>query len=62
MAINEWGTDVPVSSPEIPNGTIRVRFGGFAFTTKGIVHDITESDREEIFTPYYAPEDFGKAD
>lgn len=58
MAIQEWGTDVPVSAPEVPNRPVRVRLGGFAFTTNGMTHDITEADREELLLPYFAPESF----
>lgn len=58
MAIEEWGCDVPVSAPDVPARKVEVRFGGFAFTTQGINHDITEADREDLLTPYFAPEHF----
>jgi hypothetical protein len=58
MAVEEWGCDVPVSAPEVPQRYIAVSFGGFAFTTQGMTHDITEGDREDLLTPYFAPEHF----
>lgn len=59
MAIEEWGTDVPVSAPEVPSRYVAVAMGGFAFTTIGMSHDITEMDREDLLTPFFAPEHFG---
>lgn len=58
MAIPEWGTDVPVSAPEVPPRYVAVRFGGFAFTTLGMSHDISEDEREDLLTPYFSPHDF----
>lgn len=30
-------------------------FGGFGFTAGGMVHDITEADLDEVFSPIYGP-------
>jgi hypothetical protein len=56
MAVEVWGSDVPISMPEPPTRPIMVDFGGFGMTTGGITHKITDSDIEELFTPFFAPE------
>lgn len=56
--VEEWGCDVPVSAPDVPQRYVAVRFGGFAFTTLGMSHDITEAQREDLLTPHFAPENF----
>jgi len=52
-----WGTDGPISMP-IPRAADSgdlVPFGGFAFSPAGLVHELTEVDREEIYSDAYAP-------
>lgn len=56
-----WGSDVPVSMPIPPDREVQVAFGGFAFTTGGMNHDITEADIEETFFPPFSPEGFDAA-
>lgn len=58
MAIPEWASDVPVSAPSAPSRPIAVSFGGFAFTTHGLAHEITDADREELLMPTFAPQSF----
>lgn len=53
-----WGSDAPVSKPAPPNREVAVSFGGFAFTTGGVVHEVTEAEIEEAFFPVFAPEGF----
>lgn len=52
-----WSCDVPVSRPVPPDDDqpVMVDFGGFGFTTGGIVHNLTSVDVERIFIPTYAP-------
>lgn len=52
-----WGTDGPISMPIPPANDIgdMVDFGGFAFSPVGLVHALTEVDREEIYSQAYAP-------
>lgn len=55
-----WGADAPISKPgpvdvERP---VMIKMGGFAFTTGGMVHDVTAEEVEEIFFPPYHPEGF----
>lgn len=54
-----WGTDTPISMP-VPSEERPplVNLGGFGFSTGGITHDLTEEDREEMFSPFFAPEGF----
>jgi hypothetical protein len=52
-----WASDVRVSQPEPPEDRpVQVDFGGMGFTTGGIAHNISEADREEIFSPHYSPD------
>ena len=52
-----WGTDGPISMPVPPAADVGdlVSFGGFAFCPAGLVHELTEVDREEIYADAYAP-------
>lgn len=52
-----WGADTPISLPEPldPDRPALVAFGGFAFTAGGIAHDLTEAERDQLATPYFAP-------
>lgn len=56
-----WSSDTPVSTPEPlpPDTPIVVAFGGIGFTTGGLAHDVSESDIENLFTPFFSPEGFG---
>jgi hypothetical protein len=52
-----WGADVPVSMPQpapTDAGAV-VPMGGMAFTAAGLVHDLTEVDREELLSRGYGP-------
>lgn len=53
-----WGADTVVSKPIPPDRETQVSFGGFAFTTGGLIHDLTEADVEETFFPMFSPEGF----
>lgn len=55
MSGEVWSTDVRVSRPVPPDGDVFVDFGGTGMTANGLAHSITDSDVEEIFTPYYGP-------
>jgi hypothetical protein len=58
MAGYAWGSDVPISMPEAPSKEqpIMVTFeDGFGMTTGGIAHAVTESQVEQMATPFYAP-------
>jgi hypothetical protein len=50
-----WATDVQISQPVPPENPILVEFGGMGFTAGGMAHNLTESDREELFRPTFAP-------
>jgi hypothetical protein len=55
---NVWGADAPISMPEPPRKDQPVMVdlrGGFAMTTGGIVHNITEELVSRHSRPYYAP-------
>ena len=56
-----WAADVPISQPVPlnPDAPSLVPMGGFTFTAYGLMLDVTESDREEFFTPFFAPEQGG---
>lgn len=57
MPTSDWSSDVEVSQPIPPEGReVLVDLGGFGFTSGGIAHNLTEAEREAIFTPTYAPE------
>lgn len=50
-----WGADCPISMP-LPSGEdVLVPMFGFAMTQFRLVHDITESEYEDLGTPVYAP-------
>ncbi len=54
---DQWGSDVPVSMP-VPidaDPGAKVDLGGLAFITTGLVHDLTEVDREELLGRGYGP-------
>lgn len=58
MPTQDWGTDVPVSKPSVvesDNLRITDLGAGFVFTVKGMRHNLTETERDEIFTPTFAP-------
>jgi hypothetical protein len=54
---DKWGADTPISMPVAPDDLqpCRVDLGGFGFTTGGLCHAITDSEREEVMAPYFAP-------
>jgi hypothetical protein len=56
--VDKWSTNVPVSMPKPvdPASPVQVDFGGFAFTTKGICHNVSQSDIDEMFTPFFSPQ------
>lgn len=59
---DRWGADAPVSKPEGLVRTALASLGeGWAFTSGGIAHDLTDADVEELFRPSYAPEEVGVA-
>lgn len=53
-----WASDVAISQPSGPpsDRPVLVDFGGLGFTTGGIAHNITEAEREALFTPFFAPQ------
>lgn len=53
-----WAADVQVSQPIPPDREIVVDFGGFALTTGGIAHDLTEENLEAILIPTFSPEGY----
>lgn len=58
-----WGSDAPISMPATPteDQPVMVDLGGFAFTTGGLAHNLTQADREALLVPDYAPPiDFGR--
>lgn len=51
-----WSTDTHISEPVPPRDRkVLVDFGGFGFTSGGLCHNISEEEREAIFTPTFAP-------
>jgi hypothetical protein len=52
---NAWASDVRVSQPIAPDNAVLRDLGGFAFTSGGLAHGITEGDIEELFLPTYSP-------
>lgn len=52
-----WSSDVPVSAPRpyTRERPVLVDFGGFGFTTGGIAINVSESDIEEAFSPFFEP-------
>jgi hypothetical protein len=52
-----WGTDVDPSRPDVPPQPVLIDLGGsgFAFTTGGIAHNVTQLDIEDYTTPTFAP-------
>lgn len=58
MPTRDWGADVPVSQPgvvEADNPRIVDVGAGFVFTVNGLRHNLTEAEREDLFTPTHAP-------
>lgn len=57
MPGDAWASDVPISHPAPITGDqpALVDFGGFSFSTGGIVHDLNEAEIEEKFAPTYSP-------
>ena len=55
-----WASDTLISRPEPPNPEmpVLVDFEGFGFSMGGLVHNISETEIEEMFLPTYAPEGF----
>lgn len=51
-----WSSDVPISVPGTPQESVVVPMYGFGMTQWGLVHDITDAERETLRTPSYAPE------
>jgi hypothetical protein len=53
-----WASDGIVSQPEpvTDDHPTLVVFGGIGFRAGGLAHDISEADREEMFSPVFAPE------
>lgn len=57
MADQPWACDAPISMPTPPKRPIMVSFdGGFGFTTGGIAHDMSQAQKEELATPFFAPD------
>jgi len=52
-----WATDTAISMPAPldPEAPSLVPMGGFTFTAFGLMLDVTESDREAMFFPMFAP-------
>lgn len=50
-----WSSDVPISIPQAPSSQVLVPMFGFGFTQYGLVHDLTEAEREYLRTPSYSP-------
>jgi hypothetical protein len=57
MSTPAWGADTAISMPltiDADPGQ-KVEFGGLAFLASGLVHDLTEVDREELLGTGYGP-------
>lgn len=58
-----WGADGAVSLPQAKehrpedDPVEKAVGGGWVFTPMGLRHDITEADREAIYTAPYSPEE-----
>jgi hypothetical protein len=60
---DDWGSDVRISQPQPadPDIPVVVDLGGFGFTPNGLVHNITSTEVEEVFSPTFAPPMRGQA-
>lgn len=59
--MNNWLADTDVSMPVPPRDDQPVILdlgGGFGFTTGGLVHNITQTQRDLLMLPAFAPEGF----
>lgn len=56
---NAWGADTPISMPQpLSNDDAAgptAPMGGFVFTASGLMHDLTQSDWEDMSRPTYRP-------
>ncbi len=52
-----WGADTAISMPMTIDADPgqKVDFGGLAFLASGLVHDLTEVDRQELLSGGYGP-------
>lgn len=51
-----WSSDVPVSMPLVSENQLMVSMDGFAFSTGGMAHDLTDADATRISIPDFTPE------
>jgi hypothetical protein len=53
-----WAANTEISQPQgmDPDQPVMVDMGGFGFTTGGITHNITDAERQDLFSPFYAPQ------
>ena len=54
---NTWSADVPVSMPKPLDESNPALVGmfGFAFTERGLFHDLTPAEHEELRQPSFSP-------
>jgi hypothetical protein len=55
MAASEWAADVPISMPLPSEDPTLVPMFGFGFTEFCLVHDLNDTDFEEMIQPDFAP-------
>ena len=51
----DWGSDVPPSTPSPRPSDIRIFMGGFCFTDGGIALDVSEAEVEAMRHPPLGP-------
>ncbi len=56
-----WGSDVPVSMPDPVQRHVHIDMDGFAFTIRGIAHNLNEADLGMFMVPTLSPDYFGLA-
>ncbi len=64
MAVNSknvndsWATDTTISRPEAAKEDVMVDFGAFGWSMDGMVHNMSESDVENLIVPTFSPEGY----
>lgn len=53
----QFGANCPISMPHPVDADVgnSVEMGGFVFTSLGLFHDLTSTDRDEILSQAYGP-------
>jgi hypothetical protein len=52
---DDWGSDVPPSTPSARPSDYRIAMGGFCFTDGGISVDVSEAEAEALRHPPIGP-------